>query len=312
MGNSEVGHLNLGAGAVIKQDLTRIDEAVRGRRPGRERGAARRARRRSAGAPDRARQRRRRALLRRAPARADRPGRRARRPGARRPRLHRRARHLAARRRAVPRRRRGLVRGRGPAPRARRDRSSGATSRWTATGAGTASSRPTTCSCTAAAQHTAATAVEAVRAAYARGETDEFVTATAVGDGDARIRPGDSVLAFNFRPDRMREITRALADPPSPRSTAAARRSSGATRRLTEYEEGWPYPVAFRPARPEITLPHVVARDGRAPAPRGRDGEVPARDLLLRRRRGGAGATASGASWCRRRATSRPTTTSPR
>ena len=51
-----------------------------------------------------------------------------------------------------------------------------------------------------------------MRAAYERGETDEFVTATTVGD-EARIRPGDSVIAFNFRPDRMREITQALADP---------------------------------------------------------------------------------------------------
>ena len=111
-------------------------------------------------------------------------------------------------------------------------------------------------------QHTAATAVEAVRAAYARGETDEFVTATAVGDGDARIRPGDSVLAFNFRPDRMREITRALADPAF---AEIDRGGAEVVRRytcLTEYEEGWPYPVAFRPARPEVTLPHVVAREG--------------------------------------------------
>ena len=36
--------------------------------------------------------------------------------------------------------------------------------------------------------------------------------ANACGD-EARIRPGDSVIAFNFRPDRMRQITRALAEP---------------------------------------------------------------------------------------------------
>ena len=46
--------------------------------------------------------------------------------------------------------------------------------------------------------------------AYERDETDEFITATKVGDEDATIRPGDSVLAFNFRPDRMRQITEAL------------------------------------------------------------------------------------------------------
>ena len=50
------------------------------------------------------------------------------------------------------------------------------------------------------------------REAYERGETDEFIRPVLVGE-EARIRPGDSVIAFNFRPDRMREITRALADP---------------------------------------------------------------------------------------------------
>ena len=48
------------------------------------------------------------------------------------------------------------------------------------------------------------------KAAYERDETDEFITATKVGDEDATIRPGDSVFAFNFRPDRMRQITEAL------------------------------------------------------------------------------------------------------
>ena len=62
------------------------------------------------------------------------------------------------------------------------------------------------------AEHHADSGVEAVRAAYERDETDEFIEPTTVGD-EACIRPGDSVIAFNFRPDRMREITRALAEP---------------------------------------------------------------------------------------------------
>jgi 2,3-bisphosphoglycerate-independent phosphoglycerate mutase len=111
------------------------------------------------------------------------------------------------------------------------------------------------------AEHRADSAVEAVRAAYERDETDEFIEPTLVGD-DGRIRPEDSVIAFNFRPDRMREITRALADPGF---DEVDRDGAGVVRRyttLTEYEEGWPYPVAFPPARPEITLPQVIARDG--------------------------------------------------
>src|SRR5438045_2475266 len=60
-------------------------------------------------------------------------------------------------------------------------------------------------------EHHAGTAEEAARSAYDRDETDEFITPTTVGE-EACIRPGDSVVAFNFRPDRMRQITRALAE----------------------------------------------------------------------------------------------------
>jgi 2,3-bisphosphoglycerate-independent phosphoglycerate mutase len=112
------------------------------------------------------------------------------------------------------------------------------------------------------APHSAASGEEAVAAAYARGETDEFVEPTLIGGDDARIGPGDSVIAFNFRPDRMRELTRALAEP----GFAEFDRESGEplTRytTLTEYEEGWPYPVAFPPERPRTTLGRVLASAG--------------------------------------------------
>jgi 2,3-bisphosphoglycerate-independent phosphoglycerate mutase len=99
------------------------------------------------------------------------------------------------------------------------------------------------------AEHHASTGEEAVRQAYERGETDEFITATTVGE-EARIRRGDSVLTFNFRPDRMRQIVTALAQDVDRITT------------LTEYEEGWPYPVAFPPARPATTLAKVIADRG--------------------------------------------------
>jgi 2,3-bisphosphoglycerate-independent phosphoglycerate mutase len=133
----------------------------------------------------------------------------------------------------------------------------------------------------------APTGEQAVRDAYERGETDEFIEPTLVGE-EARIRPGDSVLCFNFRPDRMREIVRALAEPgfgddvPGNLPTGASAPADGAGaveslpgwegRRgappvsrlatLTEYEQDWPYPVAFAPRRPEITLSAVIARSG--------------------------------------------------
>ena len=90
------------------------------------------------------------------------------------------------------------------------------------------------------AEHEAESGEAAAKAAYERDETDEFITATKVGDEDSTIRPGDSVFAFNFRPDRMRQITEALTKAGVDRYAT-----------LTEYEEGWPYPVAFAPARPD-------------------------------------------------------------
>jgi 2,3-bisphosphoglycerate-independent phosphoglycerate mutase len=111
------------------------------------------------------------------------------------------------------------------------------------------------------AEHHADSGKAAAEAAYERDETDEFITPTTVGD-DATIRPGDSVIAFNFRPDRMRQITQALADPDF---TEVDRGDAEAVERyvtLAEYEEGWPYPVAFPPARPEVTLTKVIANEG--------------------------------------------------
>ena len=113
----------------------------------------------------------------------------------------------------------------------------------------------------ARAPYTASGGEEAVRAAYERGETDEFVEPTLVG-ADVEIRPGDSVIAFNFRPDRMRQLTRALAEPGC---AEVDRGGAGPVARyttLTEYEEGWPYPVAFTPERPATTLAATIAHTG--------------------------------------------------
>jgi 2,3-bisphosphoglycerate-independent phosphoglycerate mutase len=121
------------------------------------------------------------------------------------------------------------------------------------------------------ATHHEETGVQAVQHAYERGETDEFIAPTTVGD-EALIRPWDSVLCFNFRPDRVREITRALAEPGFGQPSAAGeleqlpgwegRRGIETVDQyttLTEYEEDWHYPVAFPPQRPVATLAGVLA-----------------------------------------------------
>ncbi len=126
------------------------------------------------------------------------------------------------------------------------------------------------------AAHRAPSGEQAVTHAYARGETDEFIEPTLVGD-PAAIRPSDSAIAFNFRPDRMRQLTRALAEPGFGEGIEenveaceelpgwSGRGGAGPIARyatFTEYEEGWPYPVAFLPEHPQTTLSLVLAAAG--------------------------------------------------
>ena len=89
-------------------------------------------------------------------------------------------------------------------------------------------------------------AVEAVKASYAAGVTDEFIEPVVIGDPSAgRIRSGDAAIFFNFRPDRARELSWALTqadftgfdrgpDPPLPDYV-----------QMTEYADDITAPVAF-------------------------------------------------------------------
>ncbi|HEX4735420.1 MAG TPA: 2,3-bisphosphoglycerate-independent phosphoglycerate mutase [Thermoleophilaceae bacterium] len=89
----------------------------------------------------------------------------------------------------------------------------------------------------------------AVQAAYERDETDEFIKPTTVGD-EARIREGDAAIFFNFRPDRARQMSTKL-DELGVRLTT-----------LTEYQEDWTFPVAFPPERPQTTMASTLADRG--------------------------------------------------
>jgi 2,3-bisphosphoglycerate-independent phosphoglycerate mutase len=99
------------------------------------------------------------------------------------------------------------------------------------------------------AEFSADSAEEAVRAAYERGETDEFIKPTVVGAEEGKLRAGDKAIFFNFRPDRARQLTEALGDDVDLTT-------------LTQYREGWDYPVAFPPARPPVTLASTLAERG--------------------------------------------------
>jgi 2,3-bisphosphoglycerate-independent phosphoglycerate mutase len=113
-------------------------------------------------------------------------------------------------------------------------------------------------------ENSAPTASAAALAAYERGETDEFIAPTLVGEAEGTIRPQDSVIAFNFRPDRMRELSCALAEPVC---SGIDRRGLGPVAlytTLTEYggNVSSEHPVIFRPMRPSVTLPRVIAATG--------------------------------------------------
>jgi 2,3-bisphosphoglycerate-independent phosphoglycerate mutase len=111
------------------------------------------------------------------------------------------------------------------------------------------------------------TALSAVLAAYGRDENDEFIKPTLVGSREGRIRPGDAIICFNFRPDRMRELVCALGE-----SDFQSYDGDGFDRgpllsdlelvSMTEYRSGWPYFVAYPPDRPTVTLASTIAAAG--------------------------------------------------
>ena len=113
----------------------------------------------------------------------------------------------------------------------------------------------------AMAQYRCDDALAALHAAYARGEGDEFVMPTVVGAG-ARFRDGDAVVFMNFRADRARELTSAFVQPgfdgfARPRPIALSRFTC-----LSEYDATLPAPVAFGSEDLRNTLSQVLAAHG--------------------------------------------------
>ena len=103
---------------------------------------------------------------------------------------------------------------------------------------------------------------EGAQASYAAGVTDEFVEPFTVDGVDGKITAGDGVIFFNFRPDRAREITRALHDEDFPYFA----RPEGARPVnyvcMTQYDATITAPVAFPPEEIKDTLGEVLAQHG--------------------------------------------------
>ncbi len=102
-------------------------------------------------------------------------------------------------------------------------------------------------------------AAAAVRASYESGETDEFVKPTVIGDYDG-VADGDVIITFNFRPDRMRQIVTALGSADFDDFNRGADPFDVTT--MTEYRSGWRYPIAYPPQRPAATMAEVISASG--------------------------------------------------
>ncbi len=271
MGNSEVGHMNIGSGRVVPQGVVVIDAAIRRRRVRQQPHAARAIAHveRTGGTLHLM------GLLSDgrvhssidAPLRADRRRGRSRRAARDRcfldgrdtpPRsaatyVERLEAKLAARRtRRRDRQRQRPLLCDGPRP-----------------AAGSGPSSPTTCSPTARADIAPTTRACRGRAAYARGEDDEFVVPTIVG-APRPIDDGDAFIFFNFRPDRARQLTTAFDagtafyydDGFGVFASKRYRDPFFAT--MTNYDENFPNPVLFGPRPQYDTFGEIVARAGLA------------------------------------------------
>ncbi|TNF35183.1 MAG: 2,3-bisphosphoglycerate-independent phosphoglycerate mutase [Gammaproteobacteria bacterium] len=106
------------------------------------------------------------------------------------------------------------------------------------------------------------TAAAGLEAAYARDENDEFVKPTIIGE-PAVIADGDAVIFMNFRADRAREITRAFVDSDFDGFTRKAQPKLAAFVMTTEYADDIEAPVAFGPESLDNVFPDWIARHGK-------------------------------------------------
>ncbi|HEV2670897.1 MAG TPA: 2,3-bisphosphoglycerate-independent phosphoglycerate mutase [Gemmatimonadales bacterium] len=101
----------------------------------------------------------------------------------------------------------------------------------------------------------------AIKQAYAAGETDEFVKPRVIS-GAPLIKDGDGIFCFNYRADRMRQIVRALAAPGFDGFDVRGRPAVTLVT-MTRYDETLPFPAAFEPMVLSRIVAEVLAENGR-------------------------------------------------
>jgi 2,3-bisphosphoglycerate-independent phosphoglycerate mutase len=111
----------------------------------------------------------------------------------------------------------------------------------------------------------ATSALSTIRASYDQKVTDEFIPPTVITHGAGEpvgpIRDGDVVMFFNFRADRARELTRALAFEDF-REVDRGGLRLGRYVCMTQYDETFGLPVAFGPEQPDRIFPQILAEHG--------------------------------------------------
>ncbi len=108
--------------------------------------------------------------------------------------------------------------------------------------------------------------VQALQSSYAAGVTDEFVEPVVFTGDDreplARIEDHDAVIFFNYRADRARQLTRALNDPVLERPARADAPNGLHFITMTKYKSTWSYPHVLEPQQPENVLARVSGQMG--------------------------------------------------
>lgn len=105
-------------------------------------------------------------------------------------------------------------------------------------------------------------AVDGLIAAYERGESDEFVKATTIGE-PVRVEDGDAVVFMNFRADRARELTRCFVEPDFSEFQRARMPQLAGFVMLTQYAASIPAPSAFAPEALTNVLGEYLANNGK-------------------------------------------------
>ena len=114
--------------------------------------------------------------------------------------------------------------------------------------------------------HTATTALKGLEAAYSRDENDEFIQATAIvaeGETATAIEDGDAIISMNFRPDRAREITHALVDGQFDGFERHKVVNLSSFVMATEYEATLDLPCAYPPENLVNSLGEYLANQGK-------------------------------------------------